>query len=110
MFCTRCGTELQEGTQFCTKCRTNLSGGEAQKSEEKSGFNLKRQFTGIKKKYVIAICAILGILVIAALLFAIFVLPNAEVNAFKAQIKNREYHDAYLAYEDFDSEDRTKAN
>ena len=32
------------------------------------------------------------------------------VNGFKSHIQNREHRDAYLAYEEFDSEDRTKAN
>lgn len=63
-----------------------------------------------KKKYAIATSAILGVLVIAVLLFVILVLPNMAVNGFKSQIQNREYRDAYLAYEEFDSEDRTKAN
>lgn len=110
MFCKKCGAELPEGTRFCSKCGANLSGGNVQKPEKKTSFNVKELFTGTKKKYAIATSAILGVLVIAVLLFVILVLPNMAVNGFKAQIQNREYRDAYLAYEEFDSEDRTKAN
>ena len=110
MFCKKCGAELPEGTRFCSKCGVNLSGGNVQKPEKKTSFNVKELFTGTKKKYAIATSAILGVLVIAVLLFVILVLPNMAVNGFKAQIQNREYRDAYLAYEEFDSEDRTKAN
>lgn len=110
MFCKKCGAELPEGTRFCSKCGANLSGGNVQKPAKKATFNFKELFTGTKKKYAIATSAILGVLVVAVLLFVILVLPNMAVNGFKSQIQNREYRDAYLAYEEFDSEDRTKAN
>lgn len=110
MFCKKCGAELPKGTRFCSKCGANLSVGNVQKPEKKVSFNIKELFSGTKKKYAIATSAILGVLVIAALLFVILVLPNMAVNGFKSQIQNREYRDAYLAYEEFDSEDRTKAN
>lgn len=110
MFCKKCGAELPEGTRFCSKCGANLTVGNVQKPEKKATFNFKELFTGTKKKYAIATSAILGVLVAAVLLFVILVLPNMAVNGFKSQIQNREYRDAYLAYEEFDSEDRTKAN
>lgn len=110
MFCKKCGAELPDGTRFCSKCGANLSGENIQNLEKKASFNIKELFTGTKKKYAITLSAILGVLLIAVLLFVILVLPNMAVIGFKSQIQNREYRDAYSTYEDFDSEDRTKAN
>lgn len=110
MFCKKCGAELPDGTRFCSKCGANLSGGTVQKPEREVSVNAKGMFAGTKKKYAIAISTILGVLVVAVLLFVILVLPNMAVNDFKSQIKDREYRDAYLTYEEFSSEDRTKAN
>lgn len=110
MFCKKCGAELPEGTQFCSKCGANLSGGTVQKPERKVSVNAKGLFTGTKKNYAIATSAILGVLVVGVLLFVILVLPDMAVNDFKSQIKDREYRDAVLTYEELNSEDRTKAN
>lgn len=110
MFCKKCGAGLPDGTQFCSRCGANLSGGNVQKPEREVSFNAKGLFAGTKKKYAIAASAILGVLVIAVLLFVVLVLPNMAVNGFKSQIKDREYRDAYLTYEELNSEDRTKAN
>lgn len=110
MFCKKCGAELPDGTRFCSKCGANLSGGTVQKPEREVSVNAKGMLAGTKKKYAIAISAILGVLVVAVLLFVILVLPNMAVNDFKSQIKDCEYRDAYLTYEEFSSEDRTKAN
>lgn len=110
MFCKKCGAEIPNGTKFCSKCGANLSAESSTPAKAVRSFSLKELFTGSKKAYAIATSAILGVLIVAVLLFAIFVIPNMEVNAFKSQIKNREYRDAYRTYEEFDSKDQTKAN
>lgn len=110
MFCKKCGTELPEGIRFCSNCGTKLTSSEIQQTNKKANSNIKTSNTGSKKKYIIATGTVLGVLVIAVMLFVILVLPNAEVNSFSTQIINREYRDAFRTYDDFDAEDQTKAN
>lgn len=104
--CPYCGSALDQDAKFCSICGKKLDESLVKRIKN----NLKGLFVRSKKAYAIVTSAIVGVLVIAILVLAIFVFPNMEVNAFKKQIKNREYRDAYRAYEDFDSHDQTKAN
>jgi hypothetical protein len=50
MFCSKCGTELPDGSQFCSKCGTNLAGGSSTTASVDTNKVLKEgQFRRIEK-------------------------------------------------------------
>lgn len=105
--CRKCGAILSSTSLFCSNCGAKSSVGTSTLKEKP--YAPKALFSGKNKTYAI-VTVIICCIVVAAALLALLVLPNLEVNAFKAQIRAREYRAAYLAYEDFSSRDRTKAN
>ncbi len=104
MFCENCGEQLPEETTICPKCNEAVT--KPQIIEEK----IEQNTTANRKWPTIVIGIVIGVLIIALAVLFVFILPNQEVNTFTLQVKNRNYHEAQLAYDELDKEERYKAD